>query len=244
MTRIASSASPPVAACGERAKPAVPILEQWLSSNDKFCRVTAAGHLLMIDPSRSDEMMPDLMKALANENTVIQRQARSLLDELTPFPGQPQNPALTKHEASSRANQVLRSEGGAIRPTVAWAIFVPASRAVNALCSSRRWYTRKLHRKKYYWLLTNRSHVPIVLSLKCPWSDHLPICSPASKVLDDFVRPTIYHQLAMWCGRLRSRPGVAACRWLRFPEPLAAKFAAGIDSYQQLRPRLLPSRRR
>ena len=76
-----------VAAFGERAKAAVPILETWLSSDDEFSRVSAAGHVLMIDPSRSDDMMPELMKALASENTVIQRQARWLLNELTPSAG-------------------------------------------------------------------------------------------------------------------------------------------------------------
>ncbi len=72
-----------------------------------------------------------------------------------------------------------------------------------------------------------RPHRIIVeMSLVGPSSNLL---SPASKVLDDFVRPTICHQFAMWCGRLRPCPGVAACRWLRFPEPLAAKFSVGID---------------
>lgn len=85
IVRIA--ALPPVAAFGEKAKAAVPILEKWISSDDDFSRVSAAGHILMVDPSRSDDMMPELMKALASENTVIQRQARWLLGELTPSAG-------------------------------------------------------------------------------------------------------------------------------------------------------------
>ena len=72
----------PVAAFGEMAKSAVPILEQWLLSDDDFSRVSAAGHILMIDPSRSDDMMPFIGKALASENTMISRQAQWLLDEL------------------------------------------------------------------------------------------------------------------------------------------------------------------
>ena len=72
---------------GEKSMEAVPILEKWLSGDDEVSRVSAAGHILMVDPSRSDDMMPELMRALASENTAIQRQARWLLDELTPSAG-------------------------------------------------------------------------------------------------------------------------------------------------------------
>lgn len=72
----------PVAAFGAKAKRAVPILETWLSSDDQFSKVSPAGHILMIDPSKTVEMMPFLNEALASNNTVIQRQAEWLLDEL------------------------------------------------------------------------------------------------------------------------------------------------------------------
>jgi HEAT repeat protein len=80
IVRIASLE--PVAAFGERAKAAIPILEKWLTTDDEFSRVSAAGHILMIEPSKSDKMMPVLYQALASNNTVIQRQAEWLLDEL------------------------------------------------------------------------------------------------------------------------------------------------------------------
>jgi hypothetical protein len=80
IVRIASLE--PVAAFGEEAKSAVPILEKWLSSVDDFSRVSAAGHIVMIDRSRTDDMMPVLLEALASKNTTIRRQAEWLLDEL------------------------------------------------------------------------------------------------------------------------------------------------------------------
>jgi hypothetical protein len=80
IVRIASLE--PVAAFGEKAMDAVPILEKWRSNSPEFDKVSAAGHILMIDPSKTVEMMPFLDEALASENTMIQRQAQWLLDEL------------------------------------------------------------------------------------------------------------------------------------------------------------------
>lgn len=80
IVRIASLE--PVAAFGEKAIDAVPILETWLSNSPEFDKVSAAGHILMVDPSKSDEMMPFIDEALASDNTMIQRQAEWLLDEL------------------------------------------------------------------------------------------------------------------------------------------------------------------
>jgi HEAT repeat protein len=80
IVRIASLE--PVAAFGEKAMDAVPILEKWLSNSPEFDKVSAAGHILMIDPSKSDEMMPFIDEALASDNTMIQRQAEWLLDQL------------------------------------------------------------------------------------------------------------------------------------------------------------------
>ena len=53
----------PVAAFGEKAMSAVPILLKWIESDDEFSRVSAAGHVLMIDPSKADEMIPVLEPA-------------------------------------------------------------------------------------------------------------------------------------------------------------------------------------
>lgn len=72
----------PVAAFGVKAQAAIPILETWLSCDDQFSKVSAAGHILMIDPSKTVEMMPFLNEALSSDNEMIQRQAEWLLDEL------------------------------------------------------------------------------------------------------------------------------------------------------------------
>lgn len=72
----------PVAAFGEKAMAAVSILETWLSSDDEFSTVSAAGHILMIDRSRADDMVPVLLEALESDNGIIRRHAEWLLGEL------------------------------------------------------------------------------------------------------------------------------------------------------------------
>ena len=52
---------------GEKAKAAVPILESWIGSDDKFSRVVAIGHILKIDPTSADELLPLLIDALELE---------------------------------------------------------------------------------------------------------------------------------------------------------------------------------
>ncbi len=78
--RIASL--PPVAAFGKRATDAISILETWLTSDDEFSRISAAGHIVMIDRSRAEEMAPSLEKTLASNSIMISRQAQWLIDEL------------------------------------------------------------------------------------------------------------------------------------------------------------------
>ena len=71
----------PVAAFGEKAKAAVPILLKWIGSEDKFSHVTAIGHILMIDRSRADDLLPVLIESLGSDY-VIQRHAAWLLGQL------------------------------------------------------------------------------------------------------------------------------------------------------------------
>ena len=72
----------PVAAFGEKAKSAVPILMRWLDSDDKFSRVSAIGHVLQIDPTKVDELLPILVEALESDDCVIQCQSVWLLGQL------------------------------------------------------------------------------------------------------------------------------------------------------------------
>jgi len=80
LVRIA--ALEPVASFGEMAKDAVPILEQWLEfKEDEFSRVSAAGHIAMIDPNRIGEMS-QLLRAAIDDNSLATKQAEWLLEEL------------------------------------------------------------------------------------------------------------------------------------------------------------------
>ena len=72
----------PVASFGEKAMDAVPILMKWIGIDDAFSLVSAAGHVLMIDPSKADELLPVLVKSLESDDFVIQCQAAWLLGEL------------------------------------------------------------------------------------------------------------------------------------------------------------------
>lgn len=72
----------PVASFGEKAIDAVPILEKWIGSEDEFSHVSAAGHILMIDPTRSKELLPVLLKALESDDFGIRCQTAWLLGQL------------------------------------------------------------------------------------------------------------------------------------------------------------------
>ena len=72
----------PVAAFGEKALDAVPILEKWIGIDDKFSHVSAIGHILMIDPSKADELLPVLVESLESNDFMIQCQAAWLLGQL------------------------------------------------------------------------------------------------------------------------------------------------------------------
>ena len=71
-----------MAAFGAKAMDAVPILEKWIGSEDKFSHVSAVGHILMIDPSKADELIPVLVESLDSDDIMIQRHAAWLLGEL------------------------------------------------------------------------------------------------------------------------------------------------------------------
>lgn len=68
-----------MAGFGEKAIEAVPILEKWIGNEDEFSQVTAAGHILMIDPTRSEELVPVLLKALESDDFGIRCQTAWLL---------------------------------------------------------------------------------------------------------------------------------------------------------------------
>tara|TARA_R110002095_G_scaffold89232_4_gene77873 strand:- start:2892 stop:3509 length:618 start_codon:yes stop_codon:yes gene_type:complete len=72
----------PVASFGEKAIDGIPILEKWIGSDDEFCHVSAAGHILMIDPSKADELVPVLLKALESDDIGIRCQTAWLLGQL------------------------------------------------------------------------------------------------------------------------------------------------------------------
>jgi len=50
---------------------AVPILENWIGTDDEFSHVTAIGHILMIDPSKADELLPILIESLESDDCGI-----------------------------------------------------------------------------------------------------------------------------------------------------------------------------
>lgn len=72
----------PVAAFGEKAKEAVPILEKWIGIDDEFSHVTAIGHILLIDPSKVDELLPILVQSLESDDYGIRCQTAWLLGQL------------------------------------------------------------------------------------------------------------------------------------------------------------------
>jgi HEAT repeat protein len=52
---------------GERAKAAVAILEQWIENGDELNRILAAGSILLIDLSKSADLLPVLIEALGSD---------------------------------------------------------------------------------------------------------------------------------------------------------------------------------
>mgnify|MGYP003629813435 CR=1 FL=1 len=72
----------PVASFGAKAIDAVPILEKWIGSDDEFSHVSAAGHILMIAPSRADELLPILIESLESDDFGIRCQTAWLLGQL------------------------------------------------------------------------------------------------------------------------------------------------------------------
>ena len=72
----------PVASFGAKAKAAVPILEEWIGIEDQFSHVSAIGHILKIDPSKADELLPILIESLESDDFGIQCQKAWLLGQL------------------------------------------------------------------------------------------------------------------------------------------------------------------
>jgi hypothetical protein len=69
-------------ACMEReAAPAIPILRQWIGSDDKYAHVTAAGAIIHIDNSEADLLIPLLIEALGFDG-ITQWQAVCQLESL------------------------------------------------------------------------------------------------------------------------------------------------------------------
>jgi HEAT repeat protein len=93
-----------VATFGTKAECAVPILETWLSCNDAVLQVIAAGHILMIDPSRADDLLPVLIEPLARNTNGVDCLAAGLLGSLGDLarPALPQLRQMLGHPDSSR----------------------------------------------------------------------------------------------------------------------------------------------
>ncbi|HAH46875.1 MAG TPA: hypothetical protein DCM07_18895 [Planctomycetaceae bacterium] len=110
IVRIAALA--PVARLGTKAKEAVPILEKWIGSDDEFACVSAAGHILMIDPSKADELLPILIESLKSDDFGIRCQSAWLLGQLG---------ELAK-EAVPALKRLLNDENSSVRSVAADAI--------------------------------------------------------------------------------------------------------------------------
>ena len=59
---------------GKKAKAAVPILETWIGSKDPS-HIKAVGNIMMIDPSRVDDLLPLLIDTLQSDDGRIQCEA-------------------------------------------------------------------------------------------------------------------------------------------------------------------------
>jgi HEAT repeat protein len=67
---------------GERAKAAIPILQSWIDSGDELSHVMAAGSILVIDPTKTDELLSVLIDALESEDDGIKMEACWQLERL------------------------------------------------------------------------------------------------------------------------------------------------------------------
>jgi HEAT repeat protein len=67
---------------GERAKAAVAILEQWIENGDELNSILAVGSILVIDPSKADDLLPVLIDALESNDDGIKMEAIWQLERL------------------------------------------------------------------------------------------------------------------------------------------------------------------
>ncbi|QDT91766.1 HEAT repeat domain-containing protein [Gimesia algae] len=102
----------PIASFGAKAIDAVPILEKWIGSDDEFSHVSAVGHILMIDSTRSKELMPVLIKSLKSDDFGIRCQTVWLLGQLG---------ELAK-EAMPELKRLLNDDGSSVQGVAAEAI--------------------------------------------------------------------------------------------------------------------------
>ena len=71
-----------VAKYTEKAKPAIPILMEWIGSKDRLTHVSALGNILLIDPSMKENLLPVLIDELESEDGKAQIEAIWQLDRL------------------------------------------------------------------------------------------------------------------------------------------------------------------
>lgn len=102
----------PVTRLGTKAIDAVPILMKLIGSDDEFSHVSAAGHILMIDPTRSEELVPVLFKALESDNIGIRCQTAWLLGQIGEI----------AKEAMPELKRLLNDENSSVRCVAAEAI--------------------------------------------------------------------------------------------------------------------------
>ena len=58
---------------GKKAIAAIPIFETWIGSNDELSHVLAAGSILIIDPTKADDLLPVLIDALESDDDMGSR---------------------------------------------------------------------------------------------------------------------------------------------------------------------------
>jgi HEAT repeat protein len=52
---------------GQKAKKATRILEKWIGAKDRFSHVTALGSIMLIDPTKADDLLPLLIDAIESD---------------------------------------------------------------------------------------------------------------------------------------------------------------------------------
>jgi len=67
---------------GKKAVAAIPILETWIGSNDELNRTLAAGGILVIDPTKTDELLSVLIDALESDDDGIKMESCWQLERL------------------------------------------------------------------------------------------------------------------------------------------------------------------